>query len=63
MNCVNGVGGILGIWLAPRLAAEYSWNHVFIINGCVYLLGALLWLRVNATERIDAPNLPASVAA
>jgi ACS family glucarate transporter-like MFS transporter len=57
MNFVNGAGGILGIFLAPRLATEYGWNRVFIINGVVYLIGALLWLRVNAAERIDAKRV------
>jgi MFS transporter, ACS family, glucarate transporter len=54
MNCINGAGGILGIWLAPILANNYGWNRVFIINGAVYLAGALLWLRVNASERLTA---------
>jgi MFS family permease len=54
MNCINGAGGMLGIWFAQYLAAEFGWNRVFIINGCVYLAGALLWLRVNAAERIYA---------
>lgn len=52
MNCVSGVGSILGVYLAPRLAHAYGWNTVFLINGLVYLLGAVMWLRVNAGERL-----------
>jgi len=59
MNCISGAGSILGVWLAPRLANNFGWNWVFIINGCVYLVGALLWLRVNASERIHVPETSA----
>jgi MFS family permease len=52
MNSVGAVGSILGILLAPRLARDFGWNRVFIVNGCLYLAGALLWLRINATERL-----------
>jgi MFS family permease len=52
MNSVGAVGSILGIFLAPRLASEYGWNRVFIVNGCLYLAGALAWLRINARERL-----------
>ncbi|HEY1861902.1 MAG TPA: MFS transporter [Gemmataceae bacterium] len=53
MNCVGAVGSILGIYLAPRLAHEFGWNRVFVVNGCLYLVGARLWLRINATERLS----------
>jgi MFS family permease len=53
MNCMGGVGASLGILLAPRIAAYFDdWNFVFIVNGWVYLAGALAWLRVNAAERL-----------
>ena len=53
MNAVTNVGGSIGIPLAPAIKNHFNdWNAVFAINGCVYILGGLLWLRVNANERL-----------
>jgi len=55
MNCMGCVGASLGILLAPRIQIHLGlgWNGVFIVNGCVYLVGALAWLRVNASEPLS----------
>jgi MFS family permease len=55
MNAAGGVGASLGLLLAPEFALRDAWNTVFLVNGCVYLIGALAWIRVDASERLEPP--------
>jgi MFS family permease len=52
MNAAGGVGASLGILLAPQFAYRFGWYTVFLVNGSVYLIGALAWVRINAAERL-----------
>jgi MFS family permease len=56
MNCVGGIGGALSPLLTTKLANAYGFNVVMLSTGCVYLLGALLWLRINAGEPLQGPQ-------
>ena len=59
LNMLGNVGGYMGILIVPWIIKQNTsyehptnWNNVFWMNGCVYLAGALMWLRVNANEKL-----------
>jgi MFS transporter, ACS family, glucarate transporter len=59
LNMLGNVGGYIGIVILPRVLTigatsdnPTNWNNVFWMNGCVYLFGALMWLRINANEKL-----------
>lgn len=49
MNSAGALGGMLSPLVAARMSIAYGWNSTFIIFGAIYLLGALAWLRVDAS--------------
>jgi MFS family permease len=52
MNMMGGIGAILSPLLTPLIARQYDWNMAFRVFAGAYSLGALLWLRIDATERL-----------
>ena len=52
-GCINSVGA-LGAMLSPlvaaRVAAFWNWKAVFVLFALSYLLGAVAWLRVDASR-------------
>jgi nitrate/nitrite transporter NarK len=52
MNAAGGVGAMLSPLLAAQLANRFDWNMAFLVFAGAYLLGGLLWLRIDATETI-----------
>jgi len=59
LNMLGNVGGYIGILVVPRVitwgattAEPVVWDNVFWMNGCVYVVGALMWLRINANEKL-----------
>ena len=56
MNTVGGIGGTLGILVIPFLAEHYGMPMVLVVNAVVYVIGGLLWLRIDATETILQGN-------
>jgi MFS transporter, ACS family, glucarate transporter len=52
MNMMGGIGAILSPVLTPLLAKVYDWDTAFVVFASSYLLGSLLWLRIDATEQI-----------
>lgn len=56
MNAVGGIGGILSPLLSGDVAVAYGWNTVFLIFAATYFLGSLLWLRIDATQRLEQPT-------
>lgn len=59
LNMLGNIGGYLGILIVPRVLdigktsdGPPQWDNVFWMNGCVYVLGALMWLRINANEKL-----------
>jgi nitrate/nitrite transporter NarK len=62
LNMLGNVGGLLGLWLVPKVIqigsvhGEARWDNVFWMNGVVYLIGAAMWLRIDANEKLLAPG-------
>jgi MFS transporter, ACS family, glucarate transporter len=52
MNMMGGIGAILSPVLTPLLSKVYDWDTAFVVFAGSYLLGSLLWLRIDATEQI-----------
>jgi ACS family glucarate transporter-like MFS transporter len=50
MNTAGAVGGMLSPLIAAQVAIRSGWNTAFVMFGAVYLLGALAWLRVDASR-------------
>jgi MFS family permease len=63
MNAAGGVGAMLSPLVASRLANAFDWNVAFLVFAGSYFLGALMWLRIDATESImTAPADPSAHA-
>jgi ACS family glucarate transporter-like MFS transporter len=59
LNMLGNVGGYIGILVVPKIVligATFNepakWDNVFWMNGCIYIVGALMWLRINANEKL-----------
>ena len=52
MNMAGCLAGTLSPLIAARMSIAYGWNSTFLIFGSIYLLGALAWLRVDASRPI-----------
>ena len=52
MNMAGCLGGMLSPLVAAKMSIAYGWNSTFLIFGSIYLLGALAWLRVDASKPI-----------
>jgi MFS family permease len=52
MNTVGAVGGALSPLAAAQVSSAYGWSWVFVVFAASYLLGSLLWLRIDASESI-----------
>jgi MFS family permease len=50
MNSAGAVGGMISPLVAAQVSIAHGWNATFVVFGAVYLLGALAWLRVDASN-------------
>jgi nitrate/nitrite transporter NarK len=55
MNMAGCLGGMLSPLIAAKVSIAYGWNSMFLVFGSIYLLGALAWLRVDASSPIYRP--------
>jgi MFS transporter, ACS family, glucarate transporter len=53
MNSAGCIAGMLSPLIAAKVSIAHGWNSLFLIFGVVYLLGALAWLRVDASASIQ----------
>lgn len=53
MNMAGGVGGIIGTLATARVGDSFGWGVVPWMFAVSYLLAAILWLRIDATEPFD----------
>jgi len=47
LNLMGNLGGVLSIWLVPRMSDAWGWNGTLVFWSAVCLLAALLWLTVD----------------
>ena len=59
LNLMGNLGGVLSIWLVPRMSAAWGWNATLIFWAGVAFVAALLWLTVRVTEPALARQQPA----
>jgi sugar phosphate permease len=48
LNLMGNLGGVLSIWLVPRMSEAWGWNGTLVFWSVVCLVAALLWLTVDA---------------
>jgi len=53
MNMVGGVGAVLSPIVVARFEPRFGWNAVFLLFAAVYLVGAVLWLAINAARPLE----------
>jgi MFS family permease len=56
MNSAGGIGGALSPLVAAQVATAFGWSWLFLVFAGSYLLGAILWLRIDASEVLVAPE-------
>ena len=47
LNLMGNLGGVVSIWLVPRMSAVWGWNGTLVFWSGVCLVAALLWLTVD----------------
>ena len=57
LNLMGNLGGVLSIWLVPRMSSAWGWNGTLVFWSGVCIVAAFLWLTVDveAGQR-DAPT-------
>jgi ACS family glucarate transporter-like MFS transporter len=62
MNMGGQFGGALTASLTPWIAARYGWTASFLVAAALCLLGAISWLAVDPSSRLNlapgAPDMP-----
>lgn len=54
MNTGANLGGAISPSLTPWLAAQWGWPTALATAGAVAMVGAVLWLKIDAGQRLDA---------
>lgn len=57
LNLMGNLGGVLSIWLVPRMADAWGWNATIGFWAAVAFTAALLWLLVRETEPTPAGSV------
>jgi sugar phosphate permease len=47
LNLMGNLGGVLSIWLVPRMSDAWGWNGTLVLWSGVCVVAALLWLTVD----------------
>lgn len=55
MNSAGAIGGMLSPIMAAKVSVAHGWNATFLVFGAIYLLGALAWLRIDASCPVIPP--------
>jgi ACS family glucarate transporter-like MFS transporter len=50
LNFMGNLGGVLSIWLVPRMSAAWGWNATLMFWSGVCVVAAALWLTVAPDE-------------
>ena len=54
MNTCGNIGGAIGSALSAYLVAAYGWSAPFLVLAGLCVIAAILWVRIDATERLIA---------
>lgn len=50
LNFMGNLGGVLSIWLVPRMSSAWGWNGTLIFWSGVCVVAAALWLTVGGGD-------------
>jgi sugar phosphate permease len=50
LNFMGNLGGVLSIWLVPRMSSAWGWNGTLIFWSGICVVAAMLWLTVDGGE-------------
>ena len=53
MNMANQIGGMITAQLTPLIASRFGWTAAFLVAAVLCLGGALAWLVVDPSKRLD----------
>ncbi len=56
MNMGNQIGGMITASLTPWIASRISWTVAFFVAAALCLCGALAWLLVDPSKRLDSAD-------
>jgi sugar phosphate permease len=54
MNMLGNVGGAVAAAVVTYTAAHYGWNVPFLMTASLCVIAAVLWLKIDATRRVNA---------
>jgi sugar phosphate permease len=54
LNLMGNLGGVLSIWLVPRMSAAWGWNGTLLFWAGVASIAALLWLTVREDATVQS---------
>ena len=50
LNLMGNLGGVVSIWLAPRMSKAWGWNATLVCWAGVALVAALLWMTIRVGD-------------
>jgi predicted MFS family arabinose efflux permease len=59
MNTCGNIGGAIGSALSAYLVVYLGWKAPFLVMAGLSFLGAMLYLQINASQRLLTTRLPA----
>jgi MFS family permease len=62
MNSVGAIGAMLSPLVAAQVAILWNWKAAFVLFAGSYLLGAVAWLRMDASRPLRVTTLPGQCA-
>jgi MFS transporter, ACS family, glucarate transporter len=54
MNMLGNIGGAVAAAVVTYTAAHYGWNVPFLMTASLCVIAAVLWLKIDATRRVNA---------
>ena len=54
MNMLGNIGGAVAATVVTYTAAHYGWNVPFLVTASLCVIAAVLWLKIDATRRVNA---------
>ena len=54
MNMLGNIGGAVAAMVVTYTAAHYGWNVPFLMTASLCVIAAALWLKIDATRRVNA---------
>jgi sugar phosphate permease len=53
MNMLGNIGGAVAATVVTYTAARYGWNVPFLMTAGLCLIAAVLYLKIDASQRVN----------